>query len=147
MTTTLASSELPLTDGVLPLHCALAVDIKKSAAIVLPATVKLRSASKASDRLAFPCPTVVAWATSAPFRAPTLPIEMGETSSSEASSAPPPEGNGPVSAIVIGDSGGTLAWTTNARPLKAGADDVCPIVPAGARSAPVRSAIFREYQR
>src|SRR5216683_6168747 len=40
----LASSELPLTDGLLPVHWAAALDIRKSAVIVVPATVKLRLA-------------------------------------------------------------------------------------------------------
>src|SRR5438067_7798566 len=53
-----ASSELPLTDGLLPLHLAVALDIRKSALIVVPATVKLRFATEASDRLALPWPTV-----------------------------------------------------------------------------------------
>src|SRR4029077_20311104 len=47
----LASSELPVTDGLLPLHSAAALDIRKSAVMVVPTTVKLRSATEASDRL------------------------------------------------------------------------------------------------
>ena len=105
----LASSELPLTDALPPLHRAVASDIRKSALIVFPAAVRLRSATDASDRLAFPCPTVVAWATSAPFSAPALPSEIGWTSRREDSWAPPLEGRGPVSATVIGERGGTVA--------------------------------------
>src|SRR5437588_8900517 len=56
----LASSELPLTDGLLPVHWAAALDIKKSAMIVVPATVRLRLATEASERLPLPWPTVVA---------------------------------------------------------------------------------------
>src|SRR5438445_1514613 len=56
----LASSELPLTDGLLPVHRAAALDIKKSAMIVVLATVRLRLATEASERLALPWPTVVA---------------------------------------------------------------------------------------
>src|SRR5712691_3686797 len=107
--TRLANSDLPLTDGLPPLHWAVAPDIRKSALIVFPAAVRLRSATDASDRLAFPCPTVVAWATSAPFRAPTLPSEIGGTSRREDSWAPPVEGRGPVSATVIAETGGTVA--------------------------------------
>src|SRR5438045_8259867 len=110
--TSLASSDLPLTDGLAPLHWALASDMRKSAAILFPARVRLRSATDASDRLAFPCPTVVAWATSAPFSAPALPSEIGETSRSEESWAPPLEGRGPVSAPAIGERGGTAASTS-----------------------------------
>ena len=95
----LASSELPLTDGLLPLHWAAALDIRKSAVIVVPATVTLRSATEASDRLALPWPTVVAWATSAPLNDPALPSENGGTVKSAASCAPPVEGRSPVSAI------------------------------------------------
>src|SRR6266849_159736 len=95
----LASSELPLTDGLLPLHWAAALDIRKSAVIVVPATVMLRLATEASDRLALPRPTVVAWATSAPLNDPVLPSEIGGTVRSEASCAPPVEGRSPVSAI------------------------------------------------
>src|SRR5207244_4923421 len=94
-----ASSELPLTDGLLPLHLAAALDIRKSAVIVVPATVKLRFATEASDRLALPWPTVVAWATSAPLNDPALPSEIGGTVMSAASCAPPVEGRSPVSAI------------------------------------------------
>src|SRR3989441_4895698 len=39
--TTLARSELPLADGLAPLHWAVASDMRKSAAIVFPATVRL----------------------------------------------------------------------------------------------------------
>src|SRR4051812_680994 len=112
-----ARSEPPLTDGLLPLHLAAARDIRKPALIVLPATVRLRSATEASDRLAFPCPTVLPCATSAPFNAPTLPSEIAGTTRSEASWAPPVEGSGPVSATLIGASGGTVACTTYACPL------------------------------
>src|SRR5438093_3305706 len=94
-----ASSELPLTDGLLPLHLAVALDIRKSALIVVPATVKLRFATDASDRLALPWPTVVAWATSAPLSAPASPSEIAGTVRSEASCAPPVAGSSPVSAI------------------------------------------------
>src|SRR2546430_3727286 len=69
----LASSELPLTDGLLPLHWAAALDIRKSAVIVVPATVMLRSATEASDRLGLPGPTVVAWATAGPVNEPERP--------------------------------------------------------------------------
>src|SRR5438067_13315473 len=100
--TTLARSDLPLTDGLVPVHWALASDMRKSAAILFPARVRLRSATDASDRLAFPRPIVVAWATSAPFTAPTSPSEIDGTSSRDASCAPPLEGRGPVSATVIG---------------------------------------------
>src|SRR5437764_2568014 len=95
----LASSELPLTDGLLPLHWAAALDIRKSAVIVVPATVTLRSATEASDRLALPWPTVVAWATSSRLNDPALPCENGGTVKSAASCAPPVEGRSPVSAI------------------------------------------------
>src|SRR5437763_14120611 len=107
--TTLARSDLPLTDGLVPVHWAATSDIRKSALIVFPAAVRLRSATDASDRLAFPCPTVVAWATSAPFSAPALPSEIGATSRREDSWAPPLEGRGPVSATVIGERGGAVA--------------------------------------
>src|SRR2546429_1540044 len=114
----LASSELPLTDGLLPLHWAAALDIRKSAVIVVPATVTLRSATEASDRLAFPWPTVVAWATSAPLNDPALPSEIGGTGRGEGSCAPPVEGRSPVS----GGWGSCLmssteACTAVARPL------------------------------
>src|SRR2546425_4280135 len=108
----LASSELPLTDGPLPLHWAAALDIRKSAVIVVPATVTLRSATEASDRLALPWPTVVAWATSAPLNAPALPSEIGGTVRSEASCAPPVEGRSPVSAIRGSGAPSTDACTT-----------------------------------
>src|SRR3989441_2532378 len=108
----LASSELPLTDGLLPWHWAAALDIRKSAVIVVPATVALRSATEASDRLALPWPTVVAWATSAPLNAPALPSVIGGTVRSEASCAPPVEGRSPVSAIGSGCTPSTDACTT-----------------------------------
>src|SRR5205814_6097896 len=123
--TTLARSDLPLTDGLVPVHWALASDIRKSAAIVFPAAVRLRSATDASDRLAFPRPIVVACATSAPFKPPAVPSEIGGTSRREASCAPPLEGRGPVSATGIGKSGGTVARTTEACPAKVGVVDVC----------------------
>src|SRR5256886_17112215 len=56
----LASSEPPLTDGLLPGHRAAALDIKQSAMMVVPAMVRLRLATEASERLALPWPTVVA---------------------------------------------------------------------------------------
>src|SRR5207245_8692143 len=48
----LASSELPLTDGLLPLHWAAALDIRKSAVMVVRATVPQGSATKDSACLA-----------------------------------------------------------------------------------------------
>src|SRR5205807_1984715 len=108
----LASSELPLTDGLLPVHWALALDIRKSAVIVVPATVKLRVATEASDRLALPWPTVVAWATSAPLNDPALPSEIDGTVRSEASCAPPVDGRSPVSAIRGNGVPSTEACTT-----------------------------------
>src|SRR2546425_13090164 len=108
----LARSELPLTDGLFPLHWAAALDIRKSAVIVVPATVALRSATEASDRLALPWPTVVAWATSAPLSATALPSAIGGTVRSEASCAPPVEGRSPVSAIGSGCTPSTDACTT-----------------------------------
>src|SRR6266550_1161646 len=137
--TRVASSEPPLLEGLLPLHLAVARDIRKSAEIVFPAALRLKSASDASERLAFPCPTVLAWATSAPFSAPTLPSEIGGTSRSEVSWAPPVEDSGPVSPTVIGESGGTVACTTYACPLKAVMEDVCA-VPAGAAKNPISAA-------
>src|SRR5437763_414956 len=110
--TSLARWDLPLADGLVPLHCALASDIRKSAAIVFPAAVRLTSATDASDRLAFPRAIVVACATSAPFSPPAVPSEIGGTSRREASCAPPLEGKGRVSETVIGESGGTVARTT-----------------------------------
>src|SRR6266436_2202950 len=104
--TSLARSDLPLTDGLVPLHWAVTSDIRKSAATVFPATVRLTSATDASDRLALPRPIVVACPTSAPFSAPRVPTEIAGTSSRDASSAPPLEGSGPVSATVIGERGG-----------------------------------------
>src|SRR5438067_10690072 len=146
--TTLASSERPLTDGLPPLHWAVASDIRKSALTVFPAAVTLRSATAASDRLAFPRPTVVAWATSAPFRAPALPSEIGGTSRREASWAPPVEGRGPVSATVIGvgETSGTVACTTYAWPLKVGVEDVCAMLPAGAANIDSRAARMTQRQ-
>src|SRR3989441_3076434 len=81
----LARSELPLTDGLFPLHWAAALDIRKSAVIVVPATVALRSATEASDRLALPWPTVVALAPSAPLSATALPSANGGTGGGRAS--------------------------------------------------------------
>src|SRR5438132_7112274 len=144
--TTVARSDPPLTAGLLPLHRALAWDMRKSALIVVPAAVRLKSATDASDRLAFPRPTVVAWATSAPFSAPTLPSEIGGTSRREASWAPPAEGRGPVSATVIGERGGTVACTTNACPLKAGEEDVCAMLPAGAANSDIRAARMKQRE-
>src|SRR2546425_12461557 len=91
----LASSELPLTDGLLPLHWAAALDIRNSAVIMVPATVTLRSATEASDRLALPWPTVVAWATSAPLNAPALPSEICGKGGGGAPLAPPVGGSAP----------------------------------------------------
>src|SRR4029077_18191243 len=114
----LASSELPLTDGLLPSHWAASLDIRKSAVIVVagviavPATVKLRFATEASERLALPWPTVVAWGTSAPLNDPILPSEVGGTVRSEASCAPPVEGRSPVSAIEGSCTPSTEACTT-----------------------------------
>src|SRR5438132_7356145 len=137
--TTLARSDPPLTAALLPLHRALAWDMRKSALIVFPATVRLRSATEASDRLAFPWPTVLAWATSAPFSAPTLPSEMGATSRTEACCAPPSGGRGPVSATVIGARGGTVACTTYACPLKPDVEDECAKLTACSVNTPKRS--------
>src|SRR5438270_993599 len=108
----LAISELPLTDGLLPVHLAVALDIRKSAVMVVPATVKPRVATEASDRLALPWPTVVAWATSAPLNDPALPSEIGGTVRSEASCAPPVDGRSPVSAIRGNCVPSTEACTT-----------------------------------
>src|SRR2546422_4192304 len=138
--TSLARSDPPLTDGLVPLHWAVTSDIKKSAAIVFPATVRLRSATDASDRLEFPRPIAVAWATSPPFSAPTVPSEIGGTSRREASCAPPLEGRGPVSSTVIGERGGTAARTTDARPLKPGVEDVWAMLPPGARDSGIKGA-------
>src|SRR2546427_11068280 len=121
--TSLARSDPPLTDGLVPLHWAVTSDIKKSAAIVFPATVRLRSATDASDRLEFPRPIAVAWATSPPFSAPTVPSEIGGTSRREASCAPPLEGRGPVSAAGNGERGGGGGRTTDAPPLETGVGD------------------------
>src|SRR3989442_14398637 len=134
----------PLTDGLAPLPWAVTSDMKKSAAIVFPATVRLRSATDASDRLAFPRPIAVAWATSAPFSAPTVPSEIGGTSRREASCAPPLEGRGPVSATVIGERGGTVACTTYACPLKPGVEDVCAMLPPGAANKDIKAARRKE---
>src|SRR6266478_4083293 len=144
--TSLASSDLPLTDGLPPLHWAVASDIRKSALIAFPAAVRLRSATDASDRLAFPRPIAVAWATSAPFSAPTVPSEIGGTSRREASCAPPLEGRGPVSATVIGERGGTVACTTYACPLKPGVEDVCAMLPAGAANSDIRAARMKQRE-
>src|SRR2546425_1561067 len=122
--TSLARSDPPLTDGLVPLHWAVTSDIKKSAAIVFPATVRLRSATDASDRLEFPRPIAVAWATSPPFSAPTVPSEIGGTSRREASCAPPLEGRGPGSSTGIGERGGARAGQTFARPPKPGLGDL-----------------------
>src|SRR2546426_8677977 len=116
----LARSELPLTDGLFPLHWAAALDIRKSAVIVVPATVALRSATEASDRLALPWPTVVAWATSAPLSAPALPSVIGGAGRSEGSFAPPVGGISPVSAIRGSGAPRTRAFTTEARPPEMG---------------------------
>src|SRR5712664_2595394 len=145
--TSRARSDLPLTDGLVPLHWALASDIRKSAATVFPATVRLRSATDASDWLALPRPIVVACATSAPFSAPALPSEIAGTSRREASCAPPPEGSGPVSATVIGERGGTVAWTTYARPLKLGVEGVCAMLPADARDSDIKAAGTMQRER
>src|SRR2546426_11411877 len=121
--TSLARSDPPLTDGLVPLHWAVTSDIKKSAAIVFPATVRLRSATDASDRLEFPRPIAVAWATSPPFSAPTVPSEIGGTSRRGASCPPPLEGRGPVSSTGIGERGGTVGCQADARPPKTGLGD------------------------
>src|SRR3989442_8141449 len=144
--TSLARSDPPLTDGLVPLHWAVTSDIKKSAAIVFPATVRLRSATDASDRLEFPRPIAVAWATSPPFSAPTVPSEIGGKSRREASCAPPLEGRGPVSSTVIGERGGTVACTTYACPLKPGVEDVCAMLPAGAADSDIRAAGVKQRE-
>src|SRR5438874_11152205 len=138
--TTLARSDLPLTDGLVPVHWAATSDIRKSAAIVFPAAVRLRSATDASDLLAFPCPIVVAWATSAPFSAPTVPSEIAGTSRREASCAPPLEDSGPVSETVIGERSGTVACTTYACPLKPGVEDDCAMPPPDVTNSDIRAA-------
>src|SRR2546430_2221991 len=144
--TSLARSDLPLTDGLVPLHWALASDIRKSAAMVFPAAVRLTSATDASDRLAFPRPIVVACATAAPFNPPAAPSEIGGTSRREASCAPPLEGRGPVLATVIGDSGGMVTCTTYACPLKVGVEDVCAMVPAGIANSDIRAARMKQRE-
>src|SRR2546422_7717184 len=136
----------PLTDGLVPLHWAVTSDIKKSAAIVFPATVRLRSATDASDRLEFPRPIAVAWATSPPFSAPTVPSEIGGTSRREASCAPPLEGRGPVSSTVIGERGGAGACTTYALPLKPGVEDVCAMLPAGGANSDIPAARLQQRE-
>src|SRR5438046_5517293 len=108
----LASSELPLTEGLLPVHRAAALDIRKSAVIVVPTTVKLRSATEASDRLALPWPTVVAWATSAPLNDPALPSELGGTVRSEACCPPAGDGRAPGAGIRRSSGPDTQACTT-----------------------------------
>src|SRR5438132_13774629 len=121
--TTLARSDLPLTDGLVPVHWAATSDIRKSAAIVFPAAVRLRSATDASDLLAFPCPIVVAWATSAPFSAPTVPSEIAGTSRREASCGPPLEDSGPVAEPAIGERSGTVTGGTEGRAPRAGGEE------------------------
>src|SRR5690349_14377946 len=80
--------------------------------MVFPATVRVRLATDASDRLALPWPTVVACSTSAVSNPGTL------ASTSDFSAAPPSGGRGPASTSTRGERLSRVACTTVARPLK-----------------------------
>src|SRR5207245_10553580 len=106
-----AISELPLAVAPSSVHMAVARASRKPAEMVFPATVSVTLATAASDRLALPWPTVVACTTSAVSSPGTLAFK------SDASSAPPDDGRGPVSPSFV-DTPSTLACTTVARPLQ-----------------------------
>src|SRR5712691_2627121 len=89
---TFTSSELPLTDGVVPLHCAVDDDLTTSADRPTIGTETLRS--DAWDVLSSPLPLVV------PFSTPTVTNPRTLRSRSAADCEPPVDGNAPVSPIL-----------------------------------------------
>ena len=101
--TRLASSELPEVAGPFDVQTAIAEAMRKSAEMELPPTVRLTSATDASERLRSPWPTVEACSTSTESKPGTL------ADSKEASWAPPEDGSGPVSERTTGLNPNTVA--------------------------------------
>jgi hypothetical protein len=89
---TLTSSELPLTDGVVPLHEAVDVDLTTSAVSPMIGTPTLNS--DAADVLVSPLPLVV------PCSNPTVTNPSTLRFVSDADREPPVDGSAPVSPIA-----------------------------------------------